>query len=254
MTRWWIGVALVCCFSAAAAARCAEAVIAVASNFVETARVLAERYQAESGHRVRVSGASTGGLYAQIRHGAPFDVLLAANDTEPARLAAEGHGAAAPFTYALGRLVVWSADAHRIQGDCAAVLRRADYRRLALANPEVAPYGAAAVTVLERLHLRDSTRARWVMGENGAQTSQFIATGNAELGVVARAQVIGLPSARAGSYCEVGAALYPPISQQALLLKRGAGNAAAEGFVRYLRGAAGAAGIKAAGYGVPIVQ
>src|SRR3569832_1697859 len=124
MTRWWIGVALVCCFSASAA-RGAEAVIAVASNFVETARVLAERYQAESGHRVRVSGASTGGLYAQIRHGAPFDVLLAANDTDPARLAAEGHGAAAPVTYALGRLGVWSADAHRVQGDCAAVLRRA---------------------------------------------------------------------------------------------------------------------------------
>src|SRR3569833_79714 len=195
MTRWWIGVALVCCFSASAA-RGAEAVIAVASNFVEAAR----------------------------------------------------------FTYALGRLGVWSADAHRVQGDCAAVLRRADYRRLALANPEVAPYGAAAVTVLERLHLRGSTQARWGTGENGAQTLQFIATGNAVLCFVARAQFFGLPSARAGSYCEVDEALYPPISQQALLLKRGAGNAAAEGFVRYLRGAAGAAVIKAAGYGVPIVQ
>src|SRR3569832_2005287 len=191
MTRWWIGVAQVCCFSASDA-RGAEAVIAVASNFVENARVLDESYQSLSGHRVR--------------------------------------------------------------GDCAAVLRRAVYRRLALANPVVAPYGAAAVTVLERLHLRGRTQARWVMGENVAQTLQFIATGNAELGFVARAQVIGLPSARAGSYCEVDEALYPPISQQALLLKRGAGIAAAEGFVRYLRGAAGAAVIKAAGYGVPIVQ
>src|SRR3569833_2293622 len=144
----------------------------------------------------------------------------------------------------------------RVERRCAsrAGRLRADYRRLARANPEVAPYGAAAVTVLERLHLRGSTQARWVMGENVAQTLQFIATGNAELGFVARAQVIGLPSARAGSYCEVDEALYPPISQQALLLKRGAGNAAAEGFVRYLRGAAGAAVIKAAGYGVPIVQ
>src|SRR3569833_4267791 len=144
MTRWWIGVALVCCFSASAA-RGAEAVIAVASNFVETARVLAERYQAESGHRVRGSGASTGGLYAQIRHGAPFDVLLAANDTAPARLAAEGHGAAAPITYALGRLVVWSAAARRVQGDCAAVLRRAVRSDLRIGEREAAIIGAAAV-------------------------------------------------------------------------------------------------------------
>src|SRR3569833_3423104 len=106
MTRWWIGVALVCCFSASAA-RGAEAVIAVARNNNKTAREHTKHKQAKNDQHEQDSRASTGGLYAQIRHGAPFDVLLAANDTEPARLAAEGHGAAAPFTYALGRLVVW---------------------------------------------------------------------------------------------------------------------------------------------------
>lgn len=249
--RWRRMTLLLCCCLFASAGYGAEAVIAVASNFVETARALAERYAAQSGHRVRISNASTGVLYAQIRHGAPFDVLLAANDTEPARLAAEGYGAAAPFTYALGRLVLWSADAHRIDDDCATVLRRLDYRRIALANPRVAPYGAAAVAVLDRLQLRAHTQARWVTGENVAQTLQFIATGNVELGFVARAQVITLPRARAGSYCDVDAQLYPPIRQQALLLKRGAGNAAALGYVGYLRSAEGAALIRDAGYDVP---
>lgn len=250
MKRWRIIALLSCCLFASVA-HSTEAVIAVASNFVETARSLASRYEAKSGHRLRISAASTGALYAQIHHGAPFDVLLAANDTEPARLAAEGYGAAAPFTYALGRLALWSADAGRIHGDCATVLRRLDYRRLALANPEVAPYGSAAVVVLDRLQLRKVTQARWVIGENVAQTLQFIATGNAELGFVARAQIIGLPRARAGSHCDVDASLYPPIRQQALLLTLGAGNLAAEGFMGYLRSTEAVALIQAAGYGAP---
>lgn len=236
---------------AGSAAWSAAAVIAVASNFAETARALAMRYESVSGDQLRISSGSTGVLYAQIINGAPFDVFLAANDSEPARLAAEGYGAAAPFTYALGKLVVWSADAQRIRGDCTALLRRGDYRRLAIANPQLAPYGAAALAVLDRLGLRERLAPRLVTGANIAQTFQFAATGNAELGFVARAQVVALPADKAGSYCDVDASLYPPIRQQALLLKRGAGNAAAEGFIRYLQGAEATEQIRRAGYGLP---
>lgn len=225
--------------------------VAVASNFTETARVLATAYQTETGHRVQVSSGSTGMLYAQIRNGAPFDIFLAANDSEPARLAAEGYAAGAPFTYALGRLALWSADARLIDGDCATVLRRNDYRRLALANPRLAPYGAAALAVLQRIGLADRVKPRLVMGENVAQAFQFIATGNAEVGFVAYAQIITLPRARAGSACLVDAALYPPIRQHALLLKRGAGNKAAEGFVHYLQGERAIRMLIDAGYAVP---
>lgn len=238
------------CGLSASAALGAEAMIAVASNFTETARELAAVYEAASGHRLRLSSGSTGVLYAQIRNGAPFDVFLAANDTEPARLAAEGRGGT-PVIYALGRLVLWSADAERIRGDCAEVLRRGGFRRLALANPALAPYGAGAVALLERLGLRARLEPRWVMGANIAQAFQFVATGNAELGLVAHAQVLALPPARAGSHCIVDAALYPPIRQQALLLARGADNAAATGFMDYLRGPAAAALIRRAGYDLP---
>lgn len=233
------------------AAWSATAVIAVSSNFAETARALAVRYESVSGDQLRISSGSTGVLYAQISNGAPFDVFLAANDVEPARLAAEGYGAAAPFTYALGKLVVWSADAQRIRGDCTALLRRGDYRRLAIANPQLAPYGAAALAALDRLGLRERLAERLVTGTNIAQAFQFAATGNAELGFVARAQVLALPADKAGSYCDVDANLYPPIRQQALLLKRGAGNAAADGFVRYLQGKEAAEQIRRAGYDLP---
>lgn len=250
-TTWRCYALALICWLWTAVAAAADATVAVASNFTDTARALATAYAAASGHTLRLSSASTGVLYAQIRHGAPFDVLLAANDSEPARLAAEGHGAAAPFIYAHGRLMLWSADPDRIRGDCAEVLRRGDFRRLALANPALAPYGAAAVATLERLGLDARLKPRWVLGENVAQAFQFVATRNAELGFVAYAQVVALPPARAGSVCEVDPRLYPPIRQQALLLKHGAGNAAAEGFVDYLKGAEAAALIRRAGYALP---
>src|SRR3569623_152372 len=139
---------------AGGAAGSAAAVSAVASYFAETARALAVRYESVSGDQLRISSGSTGVLYAQITNGAPFDVFLAANDSEPARLAAAPYPSAAPFTYALGKLVVWSADAQRIRGDCTALLQRGDYRRLAIANPQLAPIGDAALTVLDRLELR----------------------------------------------------------------------------------------------------
>lgn len=244
------GAFLLCAFFAPAV-MAAEAVVAVASNFAETARALAQSYEAESGHRIKISSGATGALYAQIRNGAPFDVFLAANDSEPTRLAAEGHAAGTPYVYALGRLVLWSSDAQRIDGDCATVLKRGDYRRLALANPRLAPYGAAATAVLRHLGLSESLAPRLVTGENVAQTFQYAATGNAELGFVALAQTLALPPTRAGSQCVVEPGMYPPIRQQAVLLKHGADNAAAAAFFDYLRSARAANLIKKAGYALP---
>ncbi len=229
----------------------AEALLAVASNFNSAARELAADFAAGGGHRLRISSASTGVLYAQISNGAPFDVFLAANDSEPARLAKEGRAVAAPFTYAVGRLVVWSADAELIRGDCAEVLARLEVPHVSLANPRLAPYGAAALAVLKRLGLQERYAPRLVMGENVAQAFQYIATGNAAFGFVARAQLVGLSAERTGSYCEVDPALHPPLLQQAVLLKHGAGNPAAEGFVKYLRGPRAAEIIRRAGYGLP---
>ncbi len=228
-----------------------EALLAVASNFTGTARELVADFAADGGHRLQISSGSTGVLYAQVGNGAPFDIFLAANDSEPARLVKEGRAVAPSFTYAIGRLVVWSADAELIRGDCAEVLARLDARHVSLANPRLAPYGAAAMAALTRLGLRERYAPRLVMGENVAQAFQYIATGNAAFGFVARAQLVGLPAARAGSYCEVDPALHPPILQQAVLLKRGVGKPAAEGFVKYLRGPRAATIIRRAGYDLP---
>lgn len=214
----------------------AEAYAAVAANFIEPARVLAAAYANGSGNVVHLSSGSTGALYAQISHGAPFDLLLAADEHTAARLVEEGLAAAdSRFTYAVGSLVLWSADPARIRGACEAALREGHYRRLAIANPAVAPYGAAAQAVLQAWGLWQTVAPALLRAESVAQAFQFIATGNAELGFVARSQLVGLPQDGRGSFCIVDAAAYPPLRQQAVLLKRGEGNVAAEGFLDYLR-------------------
>lgn len=223
-----------------------QALVAVAANFAEPARALAAAFARASGHSVRFSSGSTGALYAQITHGAPFDVFLAAGEREAARLAV----ANSRFTYAIGSLVVWSADPKRIHGDCAALVKGGEYRRVAIANPAVAPYGAAARATLQRWGMWEGVMPKLLRAESVGQAFQFAATGNAELGFVARSQVLGLPGNRAGSYCVVDGALYPPLRQQAVLLRHGEDNAAARGFLRFLRGARGLAIIRESGYGV----
>ncbi len=229
----------------------AEALVAVAGNFMAPARELVALFERSSGESVKLSSGSTGSLYAQILHGAPYDVFLAASEREPAQLVAEGEAVSeSRYIYALGRLVVWSADPQRVRADCAAVLRALDYRRLAIANPELAPYGAAALAVFESLGIRDQVRPRLLRGENVVQAFQFVATRNAELGVVAQAQVARLPRKRAGSACVVDPAYYPPIRQQAVLLRRASDNATARAFMTFLRGDAARALISRYGYGV----
>lgn len=229
------------------AAQAGEAKIAVAANFTAAAREIAAAFAQETGHTALLSFGSTGKLYAQIAHGAPFEVLLAADEARPAR--AEAEGLAVPgsrFTYAVGRLVLYSPDPARLDpagGVRAALLTGG---KLAIANPKTAPYGAAAVQTLQALGLYQQVRPRLVLGENIAQAHQFVLTGNAPLGFVALSQVIG---AQGGSRWLVPASLHAPIRQDAVLLQRGAGSQAARVFLDYLRGERAGAILRRYGYG-----
>ena len=230
------------------AAGAAEVGVAVASNFAAAVRALAPAFERDTGHRVVVALGSTGALYAQVRNGAPFDVLLSADDETPARL--EREGLAVPgtrFTYATGRLVLWSAQAGVVDAQ-GAVLRSGGAQRLALANPKLAPYGAAAVQALSAMGLWEAWRPRVVQGDNIAQAHAFVATGNATLGLVALSQVTVDGRIASGSGWVVPASLHEPIRQDAVLLSRGRGKAAAEALMAYLRSDAAAAVIRAHGY------
>lgn len=232
----------------AAGAAAAELHLAAASNFAPVLERLGPRFEALSGHRLVVSYGSSGTLYAQIRNGAPFAVLLSADAERPRRL--EEQGLAVPgsrFVYARGRLVLWSPAAVPLDGGGAA-LGRGGFRHLAIANPRTAPYGAAARQVLERLGHWDAVQDRLVQGENIAQTWQFVASGNAELGFVSRSQ---LGAEAEGLVWEVPPELYDPIEQQAVLLERGRVNPAATAFLAFLQSAEARDVIRASGYGLP---
>lgn len=226
----------------------AEVRVAVAANFAATLHTLAKGFSSETGHRVQVSSGSTGKHYAQIRNGAAFDVFLAADSARPERLEAEGIGIAnSRFTYAVGRLVLWVPGQHELDPPDQ-YLRNADFRRLAIANPRLAPYGLAAEQVLRAWQLWERLQTRLVRGENIAQAFQFVATGNAPAGLVALSSLLAGERPAAGSYRAIPPELHQPIEQQALLLRRGE---AAEAFLRYLKGGAAAALIRSAGYEVP---
>lgn len=226
----------------------AEAIIAVASNFLETAEQLAVRFERQSAHELTLTAGSTGKLYAQITQGAPFAALLAADQERPRRLEQAGLAVKRTrFTYARGRLALWSADETRIVRDATA-LSTGRFSALAIANPDLAPYGVAAREALQRLGIWDSVESRIVFGENIAQTFTFVATKNAELGLVALSQVLSARIRNAGSRWDVPVTLYDPIRQDALLLKHGADNAAARAFLEYLQTSAAREMIRAAGY------
>lgn len=230
------------------AAMAAQARVAVAANFADAARQLATDYGRQSGHRIDISAASTGKLYAQIRNGAPFDALLSADAATPRKLVAEGLADGATLDdYAVGRLVLWSRDPALVQ-DGEALLRRGRIDRLAIANPELAPYGAAAREVLRHVGRWDALQTRLVMGENIGQATQFVASGAAPLGLLPRSLVLEARKTMPGSRWEVPAAWHAPIVQSAVLLKRGRDNAAARGFLQYLRTAPARARIRALGY------
>lgn len=235
---------------ACAAARAESVHLAVAANFAAPARELAARFARESGHDAVLSVGSTGKFYAQIRSGAPFDVFLSADDATPARLEKDGAGVrGSRFAYALGRLVLWSPLPGMVdaRGD---VLRGHSFRRIAIANPRLAPYGAAARDAMRGLGVWQALQPKLVQGENVAQTFQFVSSGNAELGFVALSQVLTGAGA-AGSRWEVPRTLHAPLRQDAILLARARENRAAHAFLAFLRGPAAREAIRAAGYEVP---
>jgi len=228
-----------------------EVQVAVAANFTAPMQQIAAQFEKDTGHKAVLSFGATGKFYAQIVNGAPFELLLAADDETPARLEKEGQGiAGSRFTYAIGKLVLWSADPALVDGK-GEVLKTGKFRHLAIANPKTAPYGAAAVEALNKLGLLAGLQPRFVQGENISQTQQFIVTGNAELGFIALSQVIKDGKIGAGSAWTVPANLYEPIRQDALLLAKGKDKPAATALLAYLKGDKARAVIKAFGYELP---
>lgn len=234
------------------AAHAAEVTVAVAANFAGPLARIGEGFTAATGHTLKVSTGATGKFYSQIVAGAPFEVLIAADDETPKRLVAEGHAVrGSNFTYAIGKLVLWSAQPGFVD-DQGAVLAGGRFSHLAIANPKVAPYGAAGLEVLKARGLSDAVAPRLVTAESIAQAYQFVLSGNAELGFVALSQVIGAgpPGQPAvGSYWLVPASLYGEIRQDAVLLKPGEKSAAAKALLDHLKSANAKAVIQSYGYG-----
>ena len=227
-----------------------EVAVAVAANFTAPARALAEVFARTTGHEARLSFGATGAFYTQIKNGAPFDVLLAADDERPARLEKEGDTVAGSrFTYATGQLVLWSAKPGLVD-DEGAVLKHGQFGKIAIANPKNAPYGAAAVEAMNKLGLAATLQPKLVTGESIGQTFNFIATGNAELGFVALAQVLDGGKLKSGSMWVVPAQYHAPIIQDAVILKRAANNPAAKAWMELLKTPQSKELIRSYGYAV----
>ncbi|MDF3193184.1 molybdate ABC transporter substrate-binding protein [Pseudomonas sp. 1928-m] len=240
--------ALFAVFAISSNALAEQVQVAVAANFTAPLQAIAAEFEKDSGHSVVASFGATGQLYAQIQHGAPFEVLLSADASTPARLDSQGLGVSGSrFTYAIGSLVLWSATPGYLDGSDAA-LKANQYRHLAIADPKTAPYGLAATQVLAKLGLTEAVQGKLVTGQSIAKALHFIATGNAELGFVALSQVYQDGQLSSGSAWILPAELHSPIRQDALILKKGEHNPAAAAFTAYLKGEKAAAIIKSYGY------
>lgn len=227
-------------------ASAAEVRVAVAANFTRPAEELGAAFAARTGATAIFSFGASGGLYAQISQGAPFEVLLAADNQRPALAVSEGLGVEGTvFTYAVGKLALYAPT--RDLTDGAAALAEGDFRHLAIADPATAPYGAAAMASIDKLGLGDALAPKLVTGENISQALQFVESGNAELGFVALSQVAGKPAAQVWI---VPAENYAPILQDAVLLKGGEDNPAALAFLAFLRSEQARAIIEGYGYAI----
>ena len=221
-----------------------ETKVAVAANFTEPATEIAKLFAEKTGHTAVLAFGATGQFYTQITQGAPFEVFLAADNIRPTKAVADGFGVPGTvFTYAEGQLVLWSP-----KGEAGAEALKGDFQHLAIANPEAAPYGLAAVQTLKSLGLYDRLEPRIVQGANISQALQFVETGNAEMGFVALSQVVGKGG---GQWVVPAAGHHDPILQDAVLLKVGAENEAAKAFLAFLRGPEAAKVIRAFGYTIP---
>ncbi len=225
-----------------------EVQIAVAANFTAPMKAIATQFARESGHKVLASYGSTGKFYAQIQNGAPFEILLAADDETPAKLEKEGAAIAGTrFTYAVGKLVLWSAQPGLVD-DKGEVLRTGQFAHLSIARPKVAPYGAAAVEVLQKLNVYSTLEPKLVQGDNIAQTHQFIVSGAAPLGFVAMSQVYEGGKLKSGAAWIVPTNMYTPIRQDAVALVRGKGKVGVDAFLTYLKSDKAKAVIRSFGY------
>lgn len=241
-------IALAALLFAASLAHADEVQVAVAANFTAPAQKIAAQFEKDTGHVAKLSFGATGKFYAQITNGAPFEVLLAADDETPAKLEKEGQAAPGTrFTYAIGTLVLWSAQPGVVDAQ-GAVLKSGQFERLSIANPKTAPYGAAAVETMKALGVLDAVTPKLVQGENIAQAYQFVATGNAPLGFVALSQVFEDGALKGGSAWIVPAKLHQPIRQDAVVLAKGAANPAAKAWLAYLKSEKALAVIRAYGY------
>lgn len=209
--------------------------VAVAANFVPPFREIAIEFETATGHNIRVATGSSGNFYSQIKNGAPFDVFFSADAERPKLLEDEGLGVKDfRFTYAIGRLILWSPNGDLIKGE--ETLRFKQYKRLAMANPKTAPYGVAAMQVMQKLELWESLQPHIVMGESLGQTMGFIESGNAQLGFVALSQVLDPKLKGQGSRWDVPTHLHEPIKQDVILLMKGKDNAAAKSLMEFIGG------------------
>ena len=225
-----------------------EVQVAVAANFTAPIQAIAKDFHKDTGHTLVAAYGATGQFYTQIKNGAPFEVFLAADDSTPARLEQEGESVpGSRFTYAIGTLALWSAKPGYVDAQ-GKVLESNDFKHLSIANPKTAPYGLAATQVLAHKGLTDKVKDKLVEGQNITQAYQFVSTGNAELGFVALSQIYKDGKVTNGSAWIVPEQLHDPIKQDALILKKGEKNPAAQALVQYLKGPKAAAIIKSYGY------
>lgn len=221
--------------SVATPVEAAQAQVAVAANFAEPIKAIAAVLEKTTGHTLAITVGSTGKLYAQIKNGAPFDVLLAADRATPALLEQEGFAVAGTrFTYATGKLALWSADANRIDKH-GKILTNPGLGKVSYANPKLAPYGAAALQVMDAMGVRAALAHKLVQGESIGQAYTFVYSGNADVGFVALSQLLEDGKFKGGSTWVVPQNLYNPIQQDAVVLKKGTGNEAALALIKLLQ-------------------
>lgn len=216
-------------------AMAAEVHVAVAANFTAPMEQLKSLFEKASGHKLIISYGTVGKFYAQIKNGAPFELLISADDETPIRLEKDGLALSETrFTYAIGTLMLWSTKPGLVDAK-GEVLKQADFKRLAIASPKLAVYGAAAVEAMKKLGVYEQLQPRFVFGENISQAYQFIATANADLGFVALSQIYKNGSYAAGSHWQVPSNIYPQIRQDAVLLTKGRDNPAGKALLAFLK-------------------
>lgn len=235
LARSYLACSLLLALGIPAIAEADEVQVAVAANFLAPLQEIAKSFEKETGHQTLITSGATGQLFTQIQHGAPFEVMISADAKTPKKLVKNELALAdSQFTYARGKLVLWSVDPALVDAS-GAVLKTGKFKHLAIANPKTAPYGTAAMEALDKLGLTASLKSKLVEGDNISQAKQFVDTGNAEVGFVALSQIYKNGKITKGSAWVVPLDLYAPIYQDAVLLKKGEDNPAATALLNYLK-------------------